>query len=89
MHSLRDERSLNLIVSIDFDDREIAGLGDGARVEIKNYRGQLVRRRLTCKDKTLNSTKLGPMMVVPAFFDGSLVVFDFALLLAVGEGDPD
>jgi hypothetical protein len=29
------------------------------------------------------------MMMVPAFFDGSLVVFVFILVLAVGEGDPD
>lgn len=46
-------------------------------------------RRLTCRNKTLHSTKLGPMMMVPAFFDGSLVVFVFVLVLAVGEGDPD
>ncbi len=45
-------------------------------------------RKLTSKSKTLHSTKLGPMMVMPGFFDGSLVVFVFVLLFAIGEGDP-
>jgi hypothetical protein len=44
-----------------------------AKDETKNYRG-FVLSRLTCRNKTLHSTKLGAMMMVPALFDGFLGV---------------